>query len=30
VITGSGTRTARAFESGAASAAVLHVEYTTP
>jgi hypothetical protein len=28
IITGSGTRTAEAFESGAASAPVLHVEYT--
>jgi len=29
VVTGSGTRTARAFESGAATAASLHISYTT-
>jgi hypothetical protein len=30
VITGSGTRTAEAFESGAATAPLLHVEYVVP
>jgi hypothetical protein len=30
VITGTGTRTARAFESGATKAPLLHIEYTLP
>ena len=30
VFTGSGKRTAEAFESGAATAPLLHIEYTVP
>jgi hypothetical protein len=29
IVTGTGKRTAEAFESGAAIAAVIHIEYTT-
>jgi hypothetical protein len=30
IVTGTGTRTASAFDSGAALAPILHIEYTVP